>query len=183
MTLSSQVIPYGLRDLKVTPYTDFTALTLAGSSIDLPVAQTFQFTDSEDFTDLRGDDRLQTSHGAGSQVDWELGAGGISLEAYAALNGGTVTTTGVTPNQVKTYSKNITDQKPPFRLEGQSISDSGGDFHCIVYRCKVTGDVTGSMEDAKFWITGAKGTGYANLASPVGRLYDFVQNESVVAIP
>jgi hypothetical protein len=151
--------------------------------VDLPNAQTFTFSDSEDFEELRGDDHLVTSHGNGSEVDWELGAGGISLEAYQVMNGGTVTTTGVTPNTAKTYSKNIFDVRPSFRVEGQSISDAGGDFHAIVYRCKATGEITGSQEDGKFWITDAKGTGYANIASPVGRLYDFVQNETAVVIP
>lgn len=183
MTLSSTALPYGLRDCRITPYTDASALVLAASSIDLPNAQTFTFSDNEDFEDLRGDDHLVTSHGNGSEIDWELGNGGISFEAYQAINGGTVTTTGVTPNQIKTYSKNITDVRPSFKVEGQSISDSGGDFHTVVYRCKATGEITGSQEDGKFWITDVKGKGYANYASPVGRLYDFVQNESVVAIP
>jgi len=183
MTLTGTVLPYGLRDLRITPYTDASALTLASSGIDMANAQMFTFSDTEDFTDLRGDDHLVTSHGNGPQVDWELGAGGIVFEAYQAIAGGTVTTTGVTPNQIKTYSKNVSDIRPSFKIEGQSISDAGGDMHTVVYRCKATGEVTGSQEDGKFWITGAKGTGYANLASPVGRLYDFVQNESVVAIP
>jgi hypothetical protein len=184
MALNTIPLPFGLRDLKVTPYTDFTATTLAGSSIDLPNSQTFSFTEAEDFEDLRGDDQLKTSHGKGNQVNWELSHGGISLEAYAALVGGTVATTGVTPNQIKTYDKNINDIRPFFQMEGQSISDSGGDFHTIVYRCRVTGDVTGTQEDGKFWITGAKGIGYpSNVVATLGRTYRFVQNETAVAIP
>jgi len=183
MTLSSTVLPYGLRDVRLTPYTDASALVLASTSIDLPNAQTFTFTDSENFEDLRGDDHLVTSHGNGSNIDWELAAGGISMEAYQAMNGGVVGTTGITPNQVKTYSKGIYDVRPSFRVEGQSISDAGGDFHCVIYRCKATGDLSGSLEDGKFWISGAKGMGYANLASPLNRLYDFVQNETAVSIP
>jgi TATA-box binding protein (TBP) (component of TFIID and TFIIIB) len=69
-------------------------------------------------------------------------------------------------------------------VEGQAISDSGGDFHGVVYRAKATGDLTGSLEDGKFWITGAKGVGFkSNEASSLNRLYDFVQNETAVAIP
>jgi hypothetical protein len=181
--LSGTALPYGLRDVRLTPYTDASALVLAATGIDLPNAQTFTFSDNENFEDLRGDDHTVTSHGNGSEVDWELGAGGLSFEAWQAMNGGTVTTTGVTPNQIKKYSKNITDQRPSFRIEGQSISDSGGDLHALIYRCKATGELTGSLEDGKFWITDAKGKGYANYASPVGQLYDFVQNESVVPIP
>lgn len=176
-------LPYGLRDVKITPYTDASATTLAGSSIDLPNAQTFTFTEAEDFETLRGDDRDVASHGKGPAVNWELSSGGLSFEAYAAIAGGAVTTTGTAPNRVKRYRKLVTDSRPYFKTEGQSISDSGGDFHGIVYRCKATGDLSGTQEDGKFWITGAKGNGYASLVpASLDAVYDFVQNETTTAI-
>jgi hypothetical protein len=184
MALNTIPLPYGLRDVKITPYADAAATTLAGSSIDLPNSQTYSFTESTDIETLRGDDRDVAAHDKGPSVDWELAAGGISLEAYAAIAGGTVTTTGTTPNQVKRYRKLVTDVRPYFKVEGQSISDSGGDMHTIVYRAKVTGDLTGSQEDGKFWITGAKGKGYPSLvAGTTDAVYDFVQNETTTAIP
>lgn len=184
MALNTIPLPYGLRDVKITPYTDATATVLAGSSIDLPNAQTFSFTESTDIETLRGDDTDVAAHDKGPSVDWELAAGGISFEAYAAIAGGTVTTTGSAPNQVKRFRKLITDIRPYFKVEGQSISDSGGDFHGIVYRAKATGDVSGSQEDGKFWITGIKGKGYGSLVpATLAALYDFVQNETAVPIP
>lgn len=176
-------LPYGLRDVKITPYTDAAATTLAASSIDLPNSQTFSFTESEDFETLRGDDKDVATHGKGPSVDWELAAGGISFEAYVALAGGTVTTSGVSPNSIKTLTKKVTDSRPYFKVEGQSISDSGGDFHTVLYRCKATGDITGSQEDGKFWITGAKGKGYgSNMATSLDTVYDFIQNETTAPI-
>lgn len=184
MPLNTIPLPYGLRDLKLTPYTDFTATTLAGSSIDLPNAQTFTFTETEDYEDLRGDDRLITSHGSGAQIDWELGAGGISLEAYTAMAGGTLNTTGTTPNQIKRFRKKTTDQRPFFKIEGQAISDSGGDVHGVVFRCRATGDLGGTFEDTKFFITEAKGIGFAsNVPADLDYVYDFIQNETITAIP
>lgn len=185
MALPTTPLPYGIRQVRVTPYTDFTATVLAGSSIALPNSQTLTWTENEDFEDLRGDDRLITSHGKGPEIDWELTAGGLPLEAYAAMVGGTVTTTGTTPNTIKTYRKLVTDQRPPFKAEGRSISDNGGDLHGIIYRAKVTGDVTGSQEDGKFWISGWKGKGYSNLVvgAAFDAVYDFVQNETAVVIP
>jgi hypothetical protein len=177
-------LPYGLRDVKITPYVDAAATTLAGASIDLTNSQTFSWTESEDYETLRGDDSDVATHGKGAQIQWELASGGLSFEAYAAMAGGTVGTTGTTPNQVKRYTKLYTDSRPYFKVEGQAISDSGGDFHGVVYRAKATGDLTGSLEDGKFWITGAKGVGFkSNEASSLNRLYDFVQNETAVAIP
>jgi hypothetical protein len=172
-----------MRQVRLTPYTDASATALAAQSVALPNSQVFSFTESEEFEDLRGDDRLQTSHGKGPQIDWELTAGGISLDAYYVLAGGqTVTTTGVTPNQIKTYRKLVTDQRLPFKAEGRAISDNGGDMHTIVYRAKTTGDIEGSFEDGKFFLTQAKGTGYASLISPVDAVYDFVQNETPAVI-
>lgn len=133
MPLNTIPLPYGLRDVRLTPYTTAAADTL-GTPVDLPYSRTFTFTDAEDYEDLRGDDKKIATHGKGSEVEWELEAGGISYEAYKVLNGGTVGTTGVTPNQIKTYSKMVTDARPYFKVEGQAISDSGGDMHCIVYK-------------------------------------------------
>lgn len=176
-------LPFGMRQVRLTPYTDVSATALSASSVSLPNSQVFSFTETEDFEELRGDDRLQTSHGKGPQIDWELTAGGISLDAYFVLAGGQAPiTTGTTPNQVKTYRKLVTDQRVPFKAEGRAISDNGGDLHAIIYRAKTTGDIAGSFEDGKFFLTNAKGTGYYSLISPVDAVYDFVQNETPAVI-
>lgn len=183
MALNTIPIPYGLRDVRVTPYTTAAADTL-GTPVDLPYGRTFSFSDVETYDDLRGDDALIATHGQGSNVEWELESGAISLEAYKVLNGGTVNTTGTTPNQIKTYSKLVTDVRGYFKTEGQAISDSGGDFHGIVYKCKVTGNIEGSLGDGVFWLTKAKGKGLpATLSGKTNYLYDFVQNETATAIP
>lgn len=181
MALPVPALPYGLRDLKVTPLGADGATP--GTAVDLPFMQTLEFNETEDFEKLRGDDADQASHGSGPRVEWSLEAGGISLEAYAAINGGTVTTSGTTPNIKKTYSAAITKVKPSFKVEGQVISDNGGDMHAVVYRCKVTGNIGGSFGDGKFFVTSAEGEGYGSLESgSTGKLYDFVHNETATAI-
>lgn len=183
MTLQPTALPFGMRQVRLTPYTDVSATALAASSVALPNSQVFSFTETEDFEDLRGDDRLQTSHGKGPQIDWELTAGGISLDAYYVLAGGQAPiTTGVTPNQIKTYRKLVTDARTPFKAEGRAISDNGGDVHMVVYRCKTTGDIEGKFEDGTFYLTQCSGTGYASLISPVDAVYDIVENETPVVI-
>jgi hypothetical protein len=169
-------LPFGLRDVKLKSINAAGAL---GTGVDLPVSRTFSFADTEDFEELRGDDQVVASHGSGPTVEWDLEGGGISLDAYAIMAGGSVTTTGTTPNQKKTYSKLITDARPYFFVEGQAISDSGGDFHTVVYYCKADGNLEGELGDGQFWLTSASGKGYANSA---GKVYDFVQNETVSAI-
>jgi len=183
MALTTIPLPYGLRDVRITPYTDATAVTL-GTAIDLPYGRTFSFTEAEDFEELRGDDRVITVKGKGPSVDWELEAGGVCLEAIAAMYGGTVTTTGTTPNQIKKIQKKTTDVRPFFKVEGQSISDSGGDFHVVLDRCRATDDLEGSMEDGSFWLTGASGRALgSNISGRTDVLYEFVQNETTTSIP
>jgi hypothetical protein len=182
--LTTIPLPYGLRDVKITPYTDAAATTLAGSSIDLPYGRKLSFSAAEDFEELRGDDKVITVRGKGEAVDWELEGGGISLEACAAMYGGTVTTLGTTPAQVKTLSKSYTQVRPYFKIEGRAISDSGGDFHVVLYKCRATGEMEGELGDGAFWLTGASGTALpATLTAKVDAIYDIVHNETEAVIP
>ncbi len=182
MALPVYAQPFGLRDIRLTPLG--ADGSTPGTAVDLPAAQTFSFAETEDFEDLRGDDKLIAQHGSGPVVNWELESGGISLEAYAVMAGGTVTTSGVTPALKKTYSKTALQQRPYFRAEGQAISDSGGDFHGLVYKCKATDDLEGELSDGSFWVTSAGGTGFPSTESAsIDKLYDFVHNETAVSIP
>lgn len=178
-------LPFGLRDVKITPYTDATATALAGASIDLPNGRTFSFAETEDYTDLRGDDSLVATHGNGPSVKWSLEGGGVSLEAVQAMYGGTITTSGSAPNRIKKLRKSKTDIRPYFKVEGQMISDSGGDLHAVVWRCKATDDLSGEFGDGQFFLTGASGVGLPCLiaGADLNAVWDFVQNETAATIP
>lgn len=181
MALATKALPYGLRDVKLTPLGADGATP--GTTVDLPVAQTLSFSETEEFEELRGDDTVAASHGSGPVVEWDLEAGGISLDAYAVMAGGTVVTTGVSPNQKKTYTKLTTDARPYFKIEGKAINDNGGDLHGIIYRAKADGSLEGEMADGSFWVTSASGKGYGSLEDEtLDRVYDFVQNETAVDI-
>lgn len=175
-------LPYGIRDVKLTPYTDALGTILGNASIDLPYMQTFSFSEAEEFTEMRGDDKLVTTHGQGANVDWSLEAGGISLQAWRLMSGGTLVEEGVAPARRIRLRKRGTDQRPYFKVEGQSISDSGGDMHTIVYRCRVSGDLQGDYADGQFFVTNASGQGLPLLDDTNDLLYDFVQNETKSAI-
>lgn len=182
-------LPYGLRDVKLIQYPTLAADTFGVTLTDLPVARTMSFNDTEEYNDLRGDDALQTSHGQGAQVEWELEAGGISFAAHAILAGGTVTETGISPNQVKRFRKYTTDQRPFFVAVGQAISDNGGDFKSFIWRCRATGNVEGELSDGEFLIPSVSGIGFGCLVSGMvggsqinGAAYDFVQSETVASI-
>lgn len=174
-------LPFGMRDTRLTPYTSDLATTL-GTSADDPNARTLSFSESEDYEELRGDDKVIGIRGKGAAVEWEMEHGGISIPAYKNMNGGTTATTGVSPAQVTTYTKKVTDVRPYFKAEGQSISDQGGDFHVVLFKSRASGSLEGELGDGAFWLTKASGaTLPATLTSEVDTLYKFILNETVTA--
>lgn len=182
MALTTIALPYGIRDIQITPFTT-AAATAEGTAVDLPYGRTLSFSEEEDFEELRGDDTLIAVHGQGPQVSWELESGGLSLESYKVMAGGTITETGTTPAQVKTFDKLNTDARPYFKIEGQAISDSGGDLHCIIYKAKVNDTLEGEFADGAFFLTSGSGVGIGSTVSAdAGKIYSFVQNETAVAI-
>lgn len=180
MTLAEYSLPFGLREVVLFPL-DGTGTRIASASVALPVSRTYSFTESEDFETLEGNDRTEASHGAGPTVGWELEGGGVSFDVWAVVSGGTVTESGTTGSSKRTYKKKASDQRPYFDVEGRAISDSGGDFHIVVYRCKADGDLEASMENGSFTLSSLKGTGFGKLGAS-DDLYDFVMNETATTI-
>lgn len=178
MALTGAAYPFGLRECVVTPITDPVLETL-GTPIKLPASRVFEFGESESYVELRGDDRLVLSRGSGPTVDWTLEAGGLDLAIYYAMFGGQLANTGVTPNQVRSVTKRVTDSRPYFRIEGRSINDNGGDVRVTVFRCRATGDVEGNFSDSTFYLTNAEGQGFGSLAvATLDQLYRIDQNET-----
>lgn len=177
-------LPYGLRDVKLTPYSDSSGAVLGATTIDLPNARTLSFSETEEFEELRGDDRVVTTRGRGAVVEWELESGGISLDVWKAMSGGTIIETGVTPNRKRVYRKCGRDSRPWFYLEGQAISDSGGDIHGVLYRCRVTEELEGEFADGEFFLTSGSGQALPLLLDGEGDdlLYDLVHNETSTPI-
>jgi len=179
MALADYAIPFGLRQVKLVP------LDAAGEEVDaeavfLPASRTFSFAEAEEFETLEGDDRTIASHGAGPTVEWDLEGGGISLAAWKVLAGGAVATSGVTPATVNTYTKLTTDARPYFNAYGRAISDNGGDFETVVYRCKADSSLEGNMENGSFLLTTASGKGYGNESD--AKLYEFKHRETAVPL-
>jgi len=181
MPLTTVPLPYGLRDIRVTPYTT-DAATILGTGLDLPYARTLSFSAAEEFEELRGDDKVITTRGSGESVDWELEAGGYSFEAVRTMYGGTITETGTTPAQKKQLVRKITDSRPFFKCEGQAISDSGGDFHVELLKCRATGELEGELSDGAFWLTAASGVALpSTVTADVDTVYKITQNETATA--
>jgi hypothetical protein len=87
MSAVPDALPYGLRQVMLTPYTDAQGTVLANTSYPLPVAMTLGFSETEQFDELRGDDVLVAVHGRGAQVDWSLEAGGMHITCWSIISG------------------------------------------------------------------------------------------------
>lgn len=175
-------LPYGLRDIKLTPYSDAAGTVLGATVVDLPNARTLSFSETEEFEELRGDDRVVTTRGRGAVVEWELESGGLPLDAWKAMSGGTITDSGTTPNKKRVYRKTGRSSRPWFLTEGQVISDSGGDVHAILYRCRATESLEGEFSDGEFFLSQGSGQALPLLNEVEDVLYDIVQNETAAAI-
>jgi hypothetical protein len=125
-------LPYGLRDVKVAT---LDATGTKGTLVDLPNSQTLEFEETTSTQELRGDDKVAAKRTTVDAVAWTLENGGISFEAGVVMFGGTISSTGTTPAQVKKWRRLSTDAYPDFYAEGQSLSESGGDFHTVLYWC------------------------------------------------
>lgn len=176
MAVPNPSLPYGCRDVKLRP---ISATGTVGSSVDLPVSRTLSFSEAEDFEELRGDDKVVAIRGKGPKIEWELESGGISILAHKIMSGGTSTLTGVTPNEKLTLNKKTTDARPYFQAEGQAISDSGGDFHVLLYKLRASDSLEGELSDGQFMLDSASGQGIGDASD---NLYDFIVNETAVAI-
>lgn len=180
MALATTPYPFGMRQIWLYP---ISAAGVVGTGVNLPAERTMSFTEAEEFVPLRGGDKTITSRGTGASVEWELEGGGISLEAWKVMAGGTIAETGVTPNQQKGYRKKANDARPFFKAAGRAISDSGGDFTCVLYRCRATGDLEGQMNDSEWWVTSASGEAFPSQEAAVAdALYDFIQSETEIPL-
>lgn len=178
MTAMPDALPYGLRQVMLTPYVDAQGTILSDTSYPLPVAMTLGFSETEQFDELRGDDVLVAVHGRGAQVDWSLEAGGLPITAWSIVSGGSVVEEGVTPNRKIRLKKSGDDMRPYFRIDGRVISDSGGNVVARIYRAKANGRLQADHKGGSFQTSQIDGVGMP-LTGDAGRwLYEIIQNET-----
>jgi len=179
MALAVHRMPYGLRDIKVAT---LDAAGVKGTLVDLPAAQTLEFEETTSTQELRGDDVIKAQRTTVNAVEWSLDAGGISFEAMTVIAGGTVSSSGVTPNVIKSWVRLDGESYPDFYLAGQAMSESGGDNETIIHRAKAN-TVSGSHTDGEFWVSHAEGTGIGTLTvADVNKVWSMRAKETSAAL-
>lgn len=182
MAVVPDALPYGLRQIRITPYTDGQGTVLGGTSYPLPVAMTLGFSETEQYDELRGDDVLVAVHGRGAQVDWSLEAGGISITAWSIVSGALVVESGVAPYRTTRMRKSGDDIRPYFRIDGRAISDSGGSMLTRIYRAKANGRLQADLRGGAFQTSRIDGVGLPMIGDAGRWLYEFIRQETDAAI-
>jgi len=166
--------PYALEEVILT--------NMAGTvQVTLPVQQKLKFSilvKSGELENAYGELQALAARAVG--VEWELEHGGISLEAIALMNGGTVVTAGATPNETKTLSGTIGTSFPYFKVYGKSLGDGIDDVHVKLGKCKLMEAIEGEFGNGEFFVTSCKGKGMKDAS---GKAFDIVQNETASDLP
>lgn len=174
MPIPAYATPYGLRDVKLVNF------KATPDVVDLPAAQTLTWSEATQSNQLRGDDVVVATVTFPESLEWELESGGISLEAYALMTGRTVTTSGVSPNVIKTISAtNANSGYPYFKIYGKAVGQENDDVHVKIYYAKVT-EISGELTGEEFLVTSCSGMAVFDGS---GKLYDIVHNETATTLP
>jgi len=130
-------IPRGLDDLKVYVLTADTP----GSSVDVPGAQALEWSVESDSDELRGDNSAIALVRNPKTVSGTIRIAKINLAAIAAMVGGTVATSGTTPNEIKALDETSAAPARYFQVVGQAGSQdaNGSAYRVTIYKCLVTG--------------------------------------------
>ncbi len=162
--------PFGIRQI---------ALYNADGSgkVLLPAAMMMHVTPLLETARFEANGQLVGASSLVAGAEWELEAGGLSLEAFAKLTGGSAAAAGTTPNRTLTLGQDAGAAMPYLRITGRAVSADGGDVYVSLYRCKLEA-LEGTLRDAEYWVSYAKGVAVSN-----GSLvYEFVQRETGAAL-
>jgi len=184
MTLSKQTILLGIDEAKITAIqsdeNSGSDPTYEATGYNVPGIQKIGLAPSYTEKGLKGDEKILDYYINLDFIQWEFHSAKISLDVLAILEGGSITPSGTTPNQVNTYSVSTSSAPKYFKIEGKTNYSAGevGDFHFILYKCKANSvQVEFSTQD--YAIVSASG-----IAIPTanGKIKNYIINETATAI-
>lgn len=162
--------PFGLRQVRITSADGSAAVTL-------PYGLMLHVTPRIEVAEFFAEGVVVGAATRAVAAEWELEAGGISLEALAKLTGLTAAAAGSAPNRTLTLNTAAGAQFPYIRIYGRAAGDGADDIYCRLYRAKLT-SIEGTFRRGDFFITSCAGVAVANSNG----LYEFVQRETGAAI-
>lgn len=163
--------PFGLKEVK---------FVRGAQVVSLPASQTLKFKERVKSAELSGNDAIAAVNSIVEAVEWELEAGGISLEAYALITGRTAVAGGVTPNETTTLSGSAGQVYPYFKIYGKAMGVDADDIHVKIFKAKLTEGMEGTFGNGEFFVTACKGLAVDDGANGI---WEFVQNETSTTLP
>lgn len=163
--------PFGLHEVK---------LVRGATVVTLPAPQVLKFKERTKTNELEGADAIAAVSTMVDAVEWELEAGGISLEAYALMTGRTSLTAGATPSETTTLRGRGGDRFPYFKVYGKVLGENTDDIHCKIFKAKLSEGIEGSFEQGEFFVSKCKGIA---VDDGITGIWEFVQNETAANLP
>lgn len=165
----------GIADLKIYVLTGDTP----GSAIDVPGVQALEWSVESDSEELRGDNQVLAVVRDAKTLTGTIRTAMTNLDAMAAMIGGTVTSTGTTPNVVDTLEVGAASDAKYIKIVGQTPGLGGGAYRVTIHKALVTSGPGGSLADGEFSIPEFE---FSAAASASGNLMSHAQYETLTAI-
>jgi hypothetical protein len=173
MTLTAVPIVYGLSDIKLTNILDTV-------QVDLPESVKLTFKERMKSAEGMGDDKIGSVVAVREALEWELEFSSLPLEALALMYGTTTSTSGSTPDQIKTLNGAGAVRLPYFMIYGKSLGEGDDDVHCVIYKAKVTEGLDAAMNYGEIMKPTIKGIA---IDDGTNGIFDWIQNETAAALP
>ncbi len=127
----------GLNDLKIYPLDEDGEL---GTAIDQPGAQSLSWSADADSDEVEGDDKIYAKAFGPKSGEATLTVAAVSLPVLAAIQGGTVTTTGTAPNTVSKLDETGQASDAHFALKaqakGKGPGEAGSAYRVTLHDCQ-----------------------------------------------
>lgn len=169
-------LPFGLNNAYIYP---LSGSDVPGTGVPLPAGRTIEVSPKEDTNQLTGYNGVVASNVSKTSADVTVEHGGINLAVLAAITGGTIVTSGVTPNAKKTLDVGQAGLNRPYvMVVGQSLADDGGDILTKVWKVKFQ-IPSGSFTESEYYVSSLKGEAVRNVN---GKLLTFIQDETAASL-
>lgn len=176
---------YAIEDAQIAKLTDDPAggAPTYGALIDVPGIKGIDLRFDVQVAELRGDNQLLDVNAKVVGITATIQHAKMNFDLLPVWFGGTVTDSGVTPDQVADYGMLGSDVPQHWKLEGATpengIDVIGGDGHLILHKCMLGGGDIGFAEE-NYKIPGIEARAIPLTSN--NKWWNVVANETVAAI-
>ena len=183
MALSPQSEVYAVASAQITPLlTDPTSGSATyGTAVAIPGIKSVTLTPNANVKELMGDNTLLDSKSVVNYCECKITFAKWSFDVWPIFQGGVVTSSGTTPDQVTTYDWSY-QRGSYFKLEAAvaGADPVAGDFHLVVWKMNILTPPPLNLVEEDFSTFEATGRAYKRLSD--GKAISTILNETAVAI-